>query len=1129
MSERAQLRQQLLASDSNVDTLSGFAASGRMQIPNSNLPPQHPVPGTYRPGNNYSNHDLIAPIDTGAIPSSSRKASMTSSASGMQKFFRRRDNGAAFDDDLGADIGDVSGGEISFSDITHLRDTGGRYNVTHSMMLDSSAPIIPVLGPGHMPGSAKNMSNIQYRKQMNHLKKMNLASSARAMSLAGGPMNGNPAADPRSMSFSNASYAAPVPNGRAMSLGPTSGGPRTMSLNSNVMNRHQGPMNGPRLPMNGSRPPMNGPMVPQMGPRGAYPGRPGNQVPGSPNMGPGGPRAMSLRSGNVPPQMRGMQPSARLNSLNGPPPAGPRSQSFTQSASSPNFNQRPYNPNMYSQQYGPQYQGSQPYIGHPMYGNQGYVNPPYGSGPRNIQPDQTRGMMNPDSTMSSDSLMNVVEEEAEPERSHLDPGSKTDSFNFQSTRDNEISEEDHVYRFEDDAAGQQLSRKSTIKKADSMRVRRLDLFNKGSDTAASANEDAEQNEEERSFNVNASGDRTSKKLFFQLDDAETNEHQLDLANKLKSLGASAAGDDDIFFTTPEFESPTKKEMNDINKTQPERLSVPQKVKPNTKEAQIKLHRLAENTVFSKFRNTSQEVAADVSSNGQPLLDRSETDSQSSVYSAETPKLSDSLNALVSPSSYLPSINDAKVTSPQVFEAPKSDPQSLPSPEYAEDDGKYDSSVASSSPGSTQEKQNHVPELRSNTTEKGTPVDDELETDVNLNEGPKRNLSQQSTDTVNLILQRRTSTLSRSGSELKLQGLLPAGGLITVQQPNTNTGSETPEPIKSELSRSKGSLLSSKSKNFIKRLSRSTSKRNISDDLDDETHSAMSRLRVASSVSIHEPAKKPLTFTKEELAIMTCNNDLQNDLQLVTSELALSIKRELALESRLKSKPNAYDGDESVLQHQILEKSKVIADLQDKLNNERRLRFISEEHAILSENGQTPSALKLDYEKNELYKQLLAKSDMVNQLQDKLDEYETSTKKKYDDDLLQKYNELLNENTHLRQQLENVQNTSSSVDKGDLTLIENHEYEQAQIISLRTQRDELREMITKLTSSQSAELTAAHDRIHVLEEKLKKVNMINDKLSKRGDRPENPSVLGYGSGGKLQGFDVVSLRKSVLDN
>lgn len=383
-----------------------------------------------------------------------------------------------------------------------------------------------------------------------------------------------------------------------------------------------------------------------------------------------------------------------------------------------------------------------------------------------------------------------------------------------------------------------------------------------------------------------------------------------------------------------------------------------------------------------------------------------------------------------------------------------------------------------------------------------------------------------------LIQKR---ISSSNSELKLQGLLPSSGLLKGTDTEGHHGPVVDQQDAKRKSRT--SSISTKSRSFIKRLSMSGSKKTLGDELSvDEPNSAYG-LRVVSSSSTKE-LRKPLVFTKEELAIMTCNNDLQNELQMVTSELAKSIKRELVLESHLRNGKNGVDpSDGQTYEEMSTERAGIISDLLEKLNNERRLRFISEEHAILSEHGQSPSALKLDYEKNEIYKQLLAKNDLVNQLQDKLDELENQGASDSGRGLLHKYNDLLKENSELRYKLENAlangEKRGLSFSQADTT----NEYEQAQIISLRTQRDELREMLTKLTSSQNTELKIAQERIKTLEDKLQKVNMINDKLSRRLDRGgelskgneySHEAMFTSGRGGKLLGLDVVSPRKKFYD-
>lgn len=275
-------------------------------------------------------------------------------------------------------------------------------------------------------------------------------------------------------------------------------------------------------------------------------------------------------------------------------------------------------------------------------------------------------------------------------------------------------------------------------------------------------------------------------------------------------------------------------------------------------------------------------------------------------------------------------------------------------------------------------------------------------------------------------------------------------------------------------------------------------------------------------------KQPLTFTKEEMSIMNCNNDLLNELELVTTELASSIKRELALESKLRNSPQQQQNSPKLdeeLKSEITEKSRVIADLQEKLSKERRLRFISEEHALLGEHGQAPSALKLNYEKTELYKQLLIKNDLVHQLEDKLSEYERRNsglfqheRPSHDIDLLEKYNELLKENTNLKvhviPDLERKLTEKNQVDDYDESQLE--------IQTLKMQRDELREVVNKLTSLNNAELKLAQEKIKHLQSKLDAMKQINDRLSNR-------NVNDGKKGGKLNGFSIVSPTKKLFDD
>ncbi|EGW33055.1 uncharacterized protein SPAPADRAFT_60373 [Spathaspora passalidarum NRRL Y-27907] len=272
-----------------------------------------------------------------------------------------------------------------------------------------------------------------------------------------------------------------------------------------------------------------------------------------------------------------------------------------------------------------------------------------------------------------------------------------------------------------------------------------------------------------------------------------------------------------------------------------------------------------------------------------------------------------------------------------------------------------------------------------------------------------------------------------------------------------------------------------------------------------------------------------------MGIMTCNNELLSELELVTTELALSIKRELALETKLRG-GNATTQDPSLaqLQKELLSNRKLIAELQEKLSKERRLRFISEEHALLSEHGQSPSPLKLNYENTELYKQLLIKNDEVKQLEDKIVEYEKGQKS--DTDLLDKYNELLAENTDLKfHVIPNLQRQIEQRDDGNSSRVFNITGDQSfelsdedELSTLRNQRDELRSTVNRLTRNNDVELRSAQEKIRSLEVQLRDMKRINDKLSIREDT--KPATNGFikNGGGKLSGLAIISPTQNLFD-
>lgn len=1067
--KKGQLRLQLLASENDINTLSGFASSGRLQGQNMPAMPAHfPINQQYyqqQPQQALSNHDLITPVNQRAqFDNASRKGLMALSML-MGRFFKKKE--AFFDDDAGYDIGDVAAGAVSFNDIQHLRDNNSRYSIL-SRTADLT-PIIPVLSAG---GQQNTLNNIQYRKYMNHKKKMEMAQGARANSLAGNnSMN--------SMSQDN----------RAMSFGMMSD-PRAMSMSA-----AQGAMGRPMMPV--------------------YPNGQG-------------PRAMSMRPGPRPPPGRQMPPNMRTNSLNsnvmlnqGAPngllPQAIRSQSLTQGGG-PFPRPRGPGPNGYHQHghSGPMQQG----MGPPYGMHQPPMGRPMG---RPMGPNARNNGMSPHAAQSNESFMNVLKEEDERDEQpagtphSLDPR-HTDVDPNKLPEDDE--EEDIVYKFEKDASSPQVSRKSTIKKSNSMRVRKLDLFKK--DTEESP-ETVFEDRDPPSLDMNTARDRDSKRLNIDLEDHEVSDFNRQSAQKFEVLGSSVS-EPDVFTTASEF-SPIK----NAGKAEGDEPASPtsnaerepiddsvtsEALTPNTQKRKVvKMKSLVANTAFNNFRSPSSNSQATFSleSNSKESSDFDHHDknypnsSKISIYSHDYSKADKGFSPEDSARSA--NLNDETTFDQGSFNNEK--PLVPPKPT---------DSVQPSSPARV-----------------GSDV-------IYENQSGSGSFVAASSDYVSSNDTRSEDVLARSASPAFLSGSGSDAHIEKHSHASLADDRKIPssaEPDNKEKKQSRNSSLSSKSKSFIRRLSRTGSKsgnKEAESIMKHRSGSSISSFKEISSV------KRPLHFTKEELAIMTCNNDLQNELQLVASELASLIKRELALEKLLRWKGGDDEHEDQLsnrdLEQESREKSRQIALLQEKLNSERRLRFISEEHAILAEHGQSPSALKLDYEKNELYKQLLAKNDLVNQLQDKLAEVQNDNNGKGDDNLLESYNELLRKNHELQTQLNNQnrgdQSWYSSEDLANRReSLRDKDSDKAEIMSLRTQRDELREMITKLTSSQSVEVKIANDKIKTLEFKLEKLSLINDKLSRRerGDLTQQEKTgpkFSSGQGGKLQGLSIVTPKHNLFD-
>ncbi|QLQ78093.1 hypothetical protein HG537_0A03400 [Torulaspora globosa] len=133
--------------------------------------------------------------------------------------------------------------------------------------------------------------------------------------------------------------------------------------------------------------------------------------------------------------------------------------------------------------------------------------------------------------------------------------------------------------------------------------------------------------------------------------------------------------------------------------------------------------------------------------------------------------------------------------------------------------------------------------------------------------------------------------------------------------------------------------------------------------------------------------KTITISGEQLNILLENKELMNELTLVSTELAESIKRETVLEEQLKNsnEPSQVENAFSLadFETELRKKSSKIVELIQQLNNERLKRFIAEEQVLLTENGAKPSSIELLHKISALNSQLALKDAEISQLKDQL--------------------------------------------------------------------------------------------------------------------------------------------------
>ena len=161
----------------------------------------------------------------------------------------------------------------------------------------------------------------------------------------------------------------------------------------------------------------------------------------------------------------------------------------------------------------------------------------------------------------------------------------------------------------------------------------------------------------------------------------------------------------------------------------------------------------------------------------------------------------------------------------------------------------------------------------------------------------------------------------------------------------------------------------------------------------------------------------------------------------------------------------------------------------------------------------------------MYRELLVKQDLVQQLEDRVAELEES-KGHNDQLLLDKYNEILQENTDLKfrvipeleRKFKDAEQRKINTLTKQLLLVGSGQHDVGdEIVTLKKQREELREVVTNLTQSHKQELRQVQEWNRQLEAKMEEYKQVNQKLSGLSDRQER---RGHGKLGKLPGLAIV---------
>ncbi|CCH59745.1 hypothetical protein TBLA_0B09280 [Henningerozyma blattae CBS 6284] len=134
--------------------------------------------------------------------------------------------------------------------------------------------------------------------------------------------------------------------------------------------------------------------------------------------------------------------------------------------------------------------------------------------------------------------------------------------------------------------------------------------------------------------------------------------------------------------------------------------------------------------------------------------------------------------------------------------------------------------------------------------------------------------------------------------------------------------------------------------------------------------------------------KTITISAEQFHILEENKTLMNEIKLLSTELAESVRRETYMEEKFEMlsstkgfKITDVKSEFSIVdfENELKKKSSKIVELIQQLNTERMKRFVAEEQVLLQENGCKPASITLVNEINRLKREIQAKDEAIRQL------------------------------------------------------------------------------------------------------------------------------------------------------